>query len=48
MDELAYVDMVLTLDADMNADTSNKTHMTDGKLLTLMVKLQRDFLLKLE
>jgi hypothetical protein len=44
MDELAYVDMVLILDADMNADTSNKTHMTGGKLLILIVRLPRDFL----
>jgi hypothetical protein len=31
MDDLAFVDMVLTLDVDMNVDTSNKTHMTYGQ-----------------
>lgn len=37
-DDLALVDVVLTLDADMNADMSNKTNMTDVKPLTLTVK----------
>jgi hypothetical protein len=36
--DLAFVDMVLTLDVDMNADTSNKTHTTYDNPLTLTVK----------
>jgi hypothetical protein len=35
LDDLAFVDMALTLDVDMNADTSNKTRVTDGNPLTL-------------
>ena len=42
--DLAFVDVVLILDADMNADVLHKTHVTNGKLLTLTVKLKRDLL----
>ena len=42
--DLAFVDMLLTLDANMNADMSNKTHMINDKPLILTVKLQRDLL----
>lgn len=38
MDDLKLADLALTLGADMDADVSNETHVTNDKLLTLTVK----------